>query len=110
MHKCASVDVVIASSGTTSTAIDIQDYNDIGQMALVGIAMPGTVDAQTLQVQFSFDNSTWYTVSGATITHTASTYFPLNPAEYCCIPRYARLLLGGAAGAERTYTIVMRSV
>ena len=110
MHKSDARDVVIANGGTTSTAIDFKYYNDIGQMALVGIAMPGAVDAETLQVQFSFDNSTWYTVSGATITHTASTYFPLNPAEYCCIPRYARLLLGGAAGAERTYKIVMRSV
>lgn len=110
MHKTAMKELVIDSAGTTSTVIDMKDYSDFGDMAIVGIGMPGTVDAETLSIQFSFDNSTWLTVSGATITHTASTYFPTNPAEYCCVPGFARLILGGAAGAERTYKIVLRSV
>lgn len=102
--------VTIANGGTQSTVIDMQDYNDQGKLILAGIFMPGTVDAKTLQVQYSLDNSTWATVTAATITHTASTYMPLSPAEYSCVPGFARLLLGGAAGAERNYTIVMRSV
>ena len=111
MNKIHAVPVVIPSGAAVPTAwIKMATYNDQGGIALTGIAMPAAVDAVTLVVEFSLDGSTALPVAGATITHTASTYFPLNPAEYACVPGYFRLKLGGNAAASRTYQVVMRDV
>lgn len=100
--------MTIASGAAVSNSISAKSYNDHGVLVLCGIGMPATVDAVTLVVQFSFDDATWLTVSGSTITHTASTYFQLNPSEYAAIPGFFRLKLGGNAAAERVYTIIGR--
>ncbi len=107
--------LTIQSGAAVSQALNRDDIGDAGSYALVGIGCPGTIDAVTLAVQFSFDGSTWLAVTGSdgtakTITQVASKYMALSPSDYACIPKWVRLASSGNVAALRDYTLVFRAV
>lgn len=104
-------EVVILSGGTTSNAIDLKGSPDL---ALAAIVCPGTVDAVTLAVHCSADNSTYKAVYGTdgnakAITQAASAHIAVSPADYASVgDGYVKLVASGAVAANRTYTLIFR--
>lgn len=98
--------LTIASSGTTSNAIDVRDN------AIVGLIMPAAMTGATLTVQFSIDNSTFSTVydtagNALTITVTASAYIGLFLSDFVGAG-WVKFVSASAEAAERTITAVLR--
>lgn len=102
-------EVTIASSGTTSGAVDTHG------MTICGIYTPDTMTgtALTLTASTSLDG-TYVPVedgAGAAISKTidGGEYVPFNPADTAGL-RYIKVVSGTAEGAERTLTLALRQV
>lgn len=105
--------VEILSGGTTSNAVDLKGGGN-GDLAIAAIVCPGTVDAVTLAIHCSADNSTYKAVYGTdgnakAITQAASAHIAVSPADYASVgDGYVKLVASGAVAADRTYTLIFR--
>jgi hypothetical protein len=112
-NKSGKVDVyytttTIASSGTTSTAIDLYGYS------LVGIVTPAALTGTSFTIKGSVDNSTYvdmYDTAGTqlSITAAASRFIAIAPQDFTSV-RYIKLVSGSSEGAERTITLAIRKL
>lgn len=100
----------IASSGTTSSAIDLYGA------ALVGIILPASMTGTAISLQMSNSISgTFVTVQdgdGAdlSIGIAASKYVPLNNLALAAGLRFIKLVSNASEAAQRTITLVTRAV
>jgi len=102
--------VVVAASGTNSSAIDLRGF------ALCGIFTPASLEATSLTLQESPDSgATWFPMHDASgtllaIPCGASRKINLNPADFAGVG-VVRVVLGTAAsGASRTLTLIARKL
>lgn len=102
-------DVVIASSGTTSGAVDLRG------MTLCGFYMPAAFTGTTITfTAATAEAGTYLPVEdgdGASISKTvsASKYVKVDPADFAGI-QFLKLVSGSSEGAERTITLAIRQV
>lgn len=105
--------VTILNGAAISEAIDLKGGGN-GELVLAAIVCPGTVDAVTLAIQVSEDNSTYTAVYGTdgnakAITQAASACIAVNPADYAMVGGgFVKLATSGAVAANRAYTLIFR--
>lgn len=97
--------VTIASSGTVSTAIQLDG------VIPVGIITPAALTGTSMSFQFSHDDSTFnalYNTSGTlvSITVAASRWIGLDKEDYLGA-KSLKVVSGSTEAAERTITIVI---
>lgn len=106
----------IASSGTTTAAIDTGLISTHAKSQLVGVTFPATMTSTAMTFTAASTEAGTYTtvkeVGGAatySITVTASSRIPLDPRVFVCCP-YIKCVGGSAEGADRTLTLHFREV
>jgi hypothetical protein len=100
--------VTIASSGTTSGAIDLQG------LGLVGIIMPAAFTGTTISFQLSNDNTTFYDVYNTDnvqlkVTVTQGRAYLLTPGDLIGV-RYLKIKSGSTESGSRTITLLTRTL
>lgn len=86
--------------GDTGRAVELKDFNDNT------VQVTGTFNSQTLTIQGSNDNSTWFTLkdfTGADATFTAAGGALLAEA-----PRYIRPSFSGSSGGNLNVYVELR--
>ena len=102
----SSATVTIASSGTTSNAIDLVGMN------LVGIQFPSAFTGSTVSFEASLDGSNYYAIADTagtdlSVTVTADRLVALVAADLSCV-RFLKIVSDSSEGAERTITLAIR--
>lgn len=108
--------VTIASSGTTSAAVDTGLLSTHSKTQLVGISFPSAMTSTAMTFTAASTEAGTYTtlkeVSGGStysITVTASSRIPFDHRVFVCAP-FIKCVGGSAEGAERTLTLHFREV
>lgn len=105
--------VEIANGAAISNAINLKG-GGYSNLVLAAIICPGTIDAVTLAIQCSADDSTYKAVYGTdgnakAITQAASAHIAVNPADYSSVGNgFVKLATSGNVAAAREYTLVFR--
>ena len=112
-NEMLAIPVTIKNGGTSSAPIRPVDSGVFQYHVIAGIITPATVDATTIQIDYSLDGSTWLSITddagnAETITQGANKFIWLSPIQYSCVAPYLRITAGGAVAADRTYKIVFR--
>lgn len=106
MSKIFTNDVTIASSGTTSGSVWLDER------LLVGIEFPSAFTGATVSFEVSADNTNFVELysggSLVTVTATASKLEKLVPADYA-MAKFIRVKSASSEAAERTITLWTRN-
>ncbi len=99
--------VTIASSGTESTALDLQG------MGLVGMLIPSAFTGASVTFKASIDGTNFYDIYNSdntqfSITVGTSRWYNLDIRDFLGA-RYVKIVSASSEGAERTITCIMRS-
>jgi hypothetical protein len=98
-------DVIIASGANTSASVDV------GGGKVVGFLCPATIANTTYSVQVSWDNTTFYTVTGMeSVAATVSKISSINPAYAMCTAPFVRLTGTNNETADRTFSILYEAL
>jgi hypothetical protein len=98
-------DVVILSGAAVSSAVMV------GGGKVVGFLCPATIANAAYDVQTSWDNSTYYDVTGMqSVAAYVSTVSSINPAYSMACGPYVRLQGTSNESADRTFTILYEAV
>ncbi len=100
--------VTIASSGTTTAAVDLKNK------VLLGYQLPGTMTSTSMTYHASSTVGGTYTVmrkAGADFADPilASKWVVLDPADFAGV-RFLKLVAGSAEGAERSIILAYRAL
>lgn len=99
--------VTIASSGTTSAAIQT------GGMSLVGIQFPATMTSTALTFTVSKDGVTYvplYNSAGqVSYTIAGGRYIAINPVDFYGAT-YFKIVTGSSEGAARSLTAILKGI
>ena len=108
--------VTIASSGTTTAAVDTGLVSTYAKTQLVGVTFPAAMTSTAMTFTGSTTEAGTYTtikeVGGAatySITVTASSKVPLDPRVFVCSP-YIKCVGGSSEGADRSLTLHFREI
>lgn len=98
----------IASSGTTTAAIDLTSYS------LVGLVMPSAFTGTALNIKASADGVTYetmYDTSGNafSISVGANRFIAIAPTDFAAA-RFIKLVSGSSEASERTITLALRDL
>ncbi len=104
----ATVDAVISSSGTTSSAVDL------GGTSLCGIHMPSAFTGSSITFKAAASATDSYrtvTKNGISLSATvaADQYIVLDPTDFAGI-RFLQVVSGASESASRTLTLSVRPV
>lgn len=106
MSRVTTHDLTIASSGSTSTSVEIDDRLP------VGLQMPAALTGTAYNIQVSYDGTNFYTLnssgSAVALTHSNSAIERLVPADYA-MAKHIRFVSDGTEASERTLTLWVRS-
>lgn len=101
--------VVISSGQTESTEIDLNGTT------LVGVMTPATITSTTLTFKAALTSGGTFNAvtgtSGSAISYTISAgkYFAIDPKDFHGV-RYLKLVGGSSEGADRTLTVLSKSL
>ncbi len=108
--------ITIASSGTTTDAVDTGLTSSYSTTQLVGVTFPATMTSTTMTFTAASTEAGTYTtlteVGGASnysITVTASRRVPLDHRVFVCAP-FIKCVGGSSEGGTRTLTLHFREV
>jgi hypothetical protein len=98
-------DVVIANGANVSASVEV------GGGKVVGFLSPGTIANATYTIQTSWDDSTFYTVSGMqSVAAVVSTISSINPAYSMACGKFVRLTGTNNESADRTFRIIYEAI
>lgn len=105
-----TTDVTIANGATTSAAIDVPDG-----LSPVGFITPSSLTSTSMTFTVSVDGTNFYALKkndgSASISYTVTTssYYPMNPADWCGISNF-KFVGGSSEAAARTILLVFRAL
>jgi len=95
--------LTIANGGTTTNSIEIDQYE------YFALAFPAAFTGVSVSIQGSYDNSTFVTINGVTITPVTSEAVPITGTDRESISafRFIKFVSASAEGAARSLTFYM---
>lgn len=111
MQVITTKTLVVASGGTTSTALELEAFS------WYGIAVP-TIDNATLTIQGSVDGTNFYPIYDSTgtqqlvwVASTGGRVISSRDLEHCQGYAWIKIVLGAAQnGGARTFTVCEKSI
>ena len=103
-------DTTIANANTTSAAIDVPNG-----LVPVGFITPSSFTSTSMTFTVSVDGTNYYALKkndgSASISYTVTTssYYPMNPADWCGIQNF-KMVGGSSEAAARTIILIFRPI